>query len=257
MVFRVALLNLHQGFTRWTERRELIVEQLGKLRPDILALNEISVPLQTGRWLQGEANERFRLQYALVQQTKSGYWSEDEAQGLLTCFPIVETGNLDYLSRGRVAQVVRIDVEGHQVDVYVTHLHHVPEEDGLRQYQVRRLFQWIESRDNVSGCIVCGDFNATSDSPSVRLIPASFRPVQIAPTFPTGLRAPGRPPLESHVEPLSFCFDYIWIAGNLESREAGRCFDQPESDDPTLWPSDHVGVWADLTLKLSALSSPA
>ncbi|HEY91525.1 MAG TPA: hypothetical protein G4O07_06785, partial [Dehalococcoidia bacterium] len=134
MAFRVALLNLHQGFTRWTERRELIVEQMGELRPDLMALNEISVPLQTGRWLQTEINKRFKLQYALVQQTKSGYWSEDEAEGLLSRFPVVETGNLDYLSRGRIAQVVRICIEKHLVDVYVTHLHHIPEEDGLRQY---------------------------------------------------------------------------------------------------------------------------
>ncbi len=133
MAFRIATLNLHQGFKRWGERRELIIEQLGILCPDILALNEISVPLQTGRWLQRMAHERLGLRYALVQQTKSGYWTEDEAQGLFTRFPIIETSNLDYLSRGRVAQVVRLEIEGRQVDVYVTHLHHVRGEDGLRQ----------------------------------------------------------------------------------------------------------------------------
>ena len=148
MTFRIATFNLHQGFKRWQERRELIVEQLGALRPDVLALNEISVPLQSGRWLWQAAKERLGLQYAFAQQTKSSGWSLDEAQGLLTRFPVVETGNLDYLARGRVAQVVRIEIEGQQVDVYVTHLHHVPEEDGLRQYQVQRLFQWIDSRDD-------------------------------------------------------------------------------------------------------------
>lgn len=246
MTFRIALLNLHQGFKRWVDRRHLIVEQLGTLRPDILALNEISVPLQTGRWLQRAASENLHTQYALVQQTKSSGWSLDEAQGLLTRFPITETANLDYLSRGRVAQVTRLEIEGQQVDVYVTHLHHVPEEDGLRQYQVQRLFQWIETRDDVGACIVCGDFNATLDYPSMNLIPGSFRAVQTAPTFPTGLEGSGEPPSASGAARLSFCFDYIWIAGNLQIQEAGRCFDRPDPADPALWPSDHVGVWADL-----------
>jgi hypothetical protein len=26
------------------------------------------------------------------------------------------------------------------------------------------------------------------------------------------------------------------------------CFNQPASDNPNLWPSDHVGVWADLEI---------
>lgn len=240
MTFRIATLNLHQGFRRWEKRRELIVEQLGTLCPDILALNEISVHLQTGRWLQMAARERLHLHYALIQQTKSGYLSEDEAQGLLTRFPVVETGNLDYLARGRIAQVIRLEIEGRQVDVYVTHLHHVPEEDGLRQYQVQRLFQWVESRDDVNARLVCGDFNATPDSPSIQLIPDSFHTVQTSPTCPTGLA--------SDTESLSFCCDYIWISGSLEVQDAGRCFDQPHPDDTTLWPSDHVGVWADLKL---------
>jgi endonuclease/exonuclease/phosphatase family metal-dependent hydrolase len=238
MTFRIATFNLHQGFERWEERRKLIIEQLGTLRPDILALNEISVPLQTGRWMQREAKERLGLRYVLVQQTKSGCWSLDEAQGLLTRFPVAETGNLDYLSRGRVAQVIRLEIEEQPVDVYVTHLHHVKEEDGLRQYQVQHLFQWVENRNDVKACIVCGDFNATPDSASIQLIPGSFRTVQTAPTCPTGLAPNGGS--------LYFCHDYVWVSGCLEVQKAGRCFDQPHPDDATLWPSDHVGVWANL-----------
>ena len=248
MAFRVATFNLHQGFKRWNERRRLIVEQLVTLNPDILALNEISVPLQTGRWLQREAKERFDLTYALTQQTKSSGWSMDEAQGLLTRFPIVETGNLDYLSRGRVAQVTRLEIEGHCVDVYVTHLHHVMKEDGLRQYQVQRLFEWVESRSDADAQIVCGDFNATPDATSIKLVPNSFQPVQISPTFPTGLVASDGATSAEGVPRLTYCLDYIWVSKELAIKNAGHCFDQPDSNDLTLWPSDHVGVWVDLEL---------
>ncbi len=42
---------------------------------------------------------------------------------LLTRFPIIETGNLDYRTRDFVALVARVDIEGAAVDVYVTSVH--------------------------------------------------------------------------------------------------------------------------------------
>lgn len=249
MTFRIATFNLHQGLKRWAERRELIVEQLGVLRPDIMALNEISVPLETGRWLWQEANKRFDNKYAYIQQNKAGaFISEEEAQGLLTHFPVLEVGNYEYLARGRVAQVIRLEIEGRPVDVYVTHLHHVREEDGLRQYEVQRLFQWIRSRSDVTTCIVCGDFNATPESLSISLVPKHFRTVQTNPTFPTDLIEPGEVPSETEIPRLSLCLDYIWITQDLLIEKSGICFNQPSAKDLTLWPSDHVGIWADLRL---------
>jgi endonuclease/exonuclease/phosphatase family metal-dependent hydrolase len=43
------------------------------------------------------------------------------------------------------------------------------------------------------------------------------------------------------------CIDYIWVAGPLAVRASGVCFNTPSATDLTLWPSDHAGVWADLT----------
>jgi len=42
------------------------------------------------------------------------------------------------------------------------------------------------------------------------------------------------------------CIDYIWTTGAIETVASGVCFDKPSPDDPSLWPSDHAGVWADL-----------
>jgi hypothetical protein len=44
------------------------------------------------------------------------------------------------------------------------------------------------------------------------------------------------------------CIDYIWIAGAVASLASGVCFGRPSVDDPTLYPSDHAGVWADLEI---------
>ena len=122
MRFRVATLNLEQDHKRWELRRELIVDELGRLRPDIWALNEISVPAQTGQWLRQAALERFALEYSLHQQPKSGAAVQKEAEGFLTRFPVLEVASLDYQADNGVALVARFEIEDRLIEVYVTHL---------------------------------------------------------------------------------------------------------------------------------------
>ena len=112
MTFRVATLNLEQDHKRWDERRDLIKEQLGEIRPDVFALNEVCIPRQTGRWLQRTAMELLDIEYALVQQSRPGALSRVDGEGILTRFSIVETANLDYRAGDGVAQVARLDIEG-------------------------------------------------------------------------------------------------------------------------------------------------
>jgi hypothetical protein len=70
MPWRMATLNLEQNHKRWDVRRELVIDQLAGLQPDVVALNEICLPLQTGRWLPRTAHERLGVPFALVQQSK-------------------------------------------------------------------------------------------------------------------------------------------------------------------------------------------
>ena len=101
------------------------------------------------------------IEYALVQQTKVNGLAGIEAEALLTRFPLIETGNLDYQARDMVALVARIVVDGEPVDVYVTHLYMSRGDDSLRLYQAQQLLAWIDSRKDVTARVVCGDFNAT------------------------------------------------------------------------------------------------
>ena len=160
----------------------MIVDQLERLRPDVLAINEVCIPLQTGRYLQQAASERLGVDYNLVQQSKVNGLSQVDGEGLITKFLVKETANFDYRARDSVAQVARLEVEGHLVDVYVTHLYQSRGEDSLRLYQVQQLLDRIHSRDDVDARIVCGDFNATLDMPSAKLMAGAFRPTQTQPT---------------------------------------------------------------------------
>jgi endonuclease/exonuclease/phosphatase family metal-dependent hydrolase len=223
-----------------------VLEQLGTIRPDVLALNEVSVPQQSARWLRAAAKDRFGIEYHLVQQTKTNGSGANEAEALLTRFPVTETGNLDFRTRDIVALVARTVVDGKPLDMYVTHLAPSRLNDALRLYEVQQLLAWIDARNDVGTRIVCGDFNATLDQPSAALMASRFRPTQTAPTAFTALAADGK--VVSHPEwsRLDRCIDYIWVSEGVRVAASRVCFDQPSPADPTLWPSDHAGVWADL-----------
>jgi endonuclease/exonuclease/phosphatase family metal-dependent hydrolase len=250
MRFRVVTLNLEQDHKRWDERSPLVVEGMKALQPDIIALNEVSVARQTARELQRELQRNIGsvqgIDYNLVQQTRVNGLASVEGEALLTRFAVVETGNLDFQTRDMVAQVVRILVDSKPLDVYVTHLYMSRGEDSLRLFQVQQLLEWVDKRNDVSDCIVCGDFNATLDMPSAALMASRFRPTQTSPTAFTPLA--GRDGAISHPywPRMDRCIDYIWTTGAIETVASGVCFDKAASTDPSLWPSDHAGVWADL-----------
>lgn len=245
---RVALLNLEQDHRRWEKRRDLIVEELAAIDPDLFAMNEVCIPLQTARWIRDTMRSRHGRDYALVQQTRVNSLSAVEGEALLARLPIVETGNLDYRARDTVALVARVLFDGRSIDVYVTHQYMSRGDDALRLFQAQQLLAWIDSRRDVDARIVCGDFNATLEEPSAALLATRFRPVQTAPTAFTALADENGSVSHPDWPRMDRCIDYIWIEGPLEVMAGGVCFNRPDARDPSLWPSDHAGVWADLRL---------
>jgi endonuclease/exonuclease/phosphatase family metal-dependent hydrolase len=248
MTFRVVTLNMEQDHKRWDMRRALVADQLCALKPDIVALNEVCVPLQTARWVQNVLNERLGIEYALVQQNRTGGLSAVEAEAVLTRFPLRETANLDYRTRDMVALVARVVIDGKPVDVYVTHLFMSRGDDSLRLYQAQQLLAWIDTRVDAAARIVCGDFNATLDMPSAALMATRFSPTQTAPTAFTPLAGEDGEVSHPTWPRMDRCFDYIWVTGALKVRDSGVCFNQASPSDASLWPSDHAGVWADLAV---------
>ena len=245
MQFRVVTLNLEQDHERWSDRHPLISAEIATLRPDVIAFNEVSVPLQTAKLLRDAATG---IPYNLVQQTRVNGRSKLEGEALLTRFPIVETGNLDYQTRDIVALVARLVVGSALVDFYVTHLYMSRGDDSLRLFQVQQLLAWIDTRADGTPSIVCGDFNASLDAASVGLMATRFRPTQTAPTAFTPLADRDGAVSHPYWPRLDRCIDYIWISDAIEALASAVCFNRPSPDDPSLWPSDHAGVWADLQI---------
>jgi endonuclease/exonuclease/phosphatase family metal-dependent hydrolase len=248
MSFRIATLNLERDEKRWQERRELVVQQLGELRPDLFSLNEVWLPAQTGEWLQEQAQRKLGLDYRLLEQPRTADEPRGEAEGLLTRFPVIEHSHRFFSARDTVTLVARLEIEGRRLDVYVTHLYPARLEESARVGQVKELLQWIGERNDVEAKIVCGDCNATLEAESIKLMAEEFRPTQTEPTAFTPLREIDGKPTHPEWQRFDRCIDFIWVSQSIRVPNSGRCFDRPSPQDETLWPSDHVGVWADLAL---------
>jgi len=67
-------------------------------------------------------------------------------------------------------------------------------------------------------------------------------------TWPSGLQAPA---MDTDGSPE--CLDYIWVRGPILVESARLAFDRPAGDDPTLYPSDHLGIEARLEIDVSGL----
>jgi beta-glucosidase len=248
-MFKIVTFNLEQDHKRWMERRKLIGDELATINPDIISFNEVCVPLQSAKILRDAITSTTGISYNLVQQTKVNGLSEVEGEALLTRYPVIETGNLDYQTRDMVALVARVLIDATPVDVYVTHLFKSRGDDSLRLFQVEQLLAWVNSRPDTAASIICGDFNATVDMPSAARMTSRFRPTQTStPTAFTPLSDKDGTISHPYWPRMDRCIDYIWVSEAVDVVASGVCLNRPASDDPTLWPSDHAGVWADLSV---------
>ena len=129
----------------------------------------------------------------------------------------------------------------------VTHLHHVTADEAIRAEQVAALTGWLDGFERASAEVVVGDFNAGPDEPAYRLmVEAGYRSAHLeangaepAVTWPSGIQAPGM-----DTAGRAECLDYIWLRGTIAAETCRLAFDRPAVGDPTLYPSDHLGLLA-------------
>ena len=242
----IATLNIRNLADRWPERLPLILADMAALQPDVLGLQEVVFVMQQDR-LIGAAGEG---RYGAIR----GWAGRPEyGNSLLIREPLVGTAveRLD-LGLGRAAHRVRIDLPGGTtVLVAVTHLHHAVDAAVERDRQAGALLDWLASAPPADAVIAMGDFNAGPSEPTyARMTAAGFRSAyaeangtEPAITWPSGLQAPA---MDTDGDPD--CLDYIWVRGAARVESARLAFDRPDAEDPTIYPSDHVGISARLEI---------
>jgi endonuclease/exonuclease/phosphatase family metal-dependent hydrolase len=242
---RIATLNIRNLADRWDERLPLLLADMSALQPDVLGLQEVVYPLQQDRLIGAAGEGRY-------ESFRSWAGRPEYGNAMLVRQPhAASVGDVERLDLGlnRSALRLALGLEGRRVLIAVTHLHHVPADEAMRDDQARQLLDWLAAAPPADAQVVVGDFNAEPSEPAVaRIRAAGFQSsyaeangADPAVTWPSGLQAPG---MDTDGEPG--CLDYIWVRGAVRVTSARLVWDRPAVGDPTLYPSDHIGLVAEM-----------
>lgn len=239
----VATLNLRNVADRWPERLPLLLADMAALQPDLMGLQECVFAVGQDRLLGAAGEARYAIHRGWAGRPEYG-------NSVLVREELdVGVGSVERLDLGEKRSALRVPVAIDGVDVafVVTHLHHEPVDEDVRERQARELVAWLADRRAPAGTMVVGDFNAEPVEAAYRvMVEAGFRSAHAeangsepAVTWPSGIQAPG---MDTDGDPG--CLDYIWLLGPLRAVACRLAFDRPAVGDPTLYPSDHLGLVA-------------
>ena len=244
----MATLNLRNIADRWGERIPLLLADFAALQPDLIGLQECVFAVQQDRVLGAAGAAAYtshrgwagRPEYGNAVLVRDGFATAT-----------AEPERLD-LGHNRSALWVPLRLEdGATIAYVVTHLHHLVPDEELRDQQASMLLAWLDAHPDPRTQVVVGDFNAEPTEPTYRrMVDAGFRSAHLeangqepSVTWPSGIQAEG---MDTDGDPG--CLDYIWIRGDVRATSCTVTFARPAVDDPTLFPSDHFGLAAHLTL---------
>jgi endonuclease/exonuclease/phosphatase family metal-dependent hydrolase len=246
--FRLVTFNLLNDPKSWPRRAPLVTAQLAALAPDVVALQEAGVPdAQTGPLAAAlSAATELRYHVASCELRRPNGWAERLA--VLSSFPIEASDALDVDGEGQICLWTRLRLtEERAWDLYNVHLN--PSRADIRRRQLAAVLDWMAQRRGEAARVLCGDFNTTTAG---TILPAALdaglasahalrHGEEPERTFPTPLRP------DIYALRPGECLDYIFIdPKGLSLRGCRVVLDRPHAEDPTLYPSDHTGLLADL-----------
>jgi endonuclease/exonuclease/phosphatase (EEP) superfamily protein YafD len=251
---RVATLNLFNNpHGRWDDREALVHEQAIALDADVLALQECDL---TGGQI-GRLAEALGPSYSVVRLPNP---SEGSIKSLAVLTRSAVEGDDACSDLGSNDIALRVRLAG-GIEVVTTHLHFGPSRRGseIRAVQVRKLLSWLGPVSPERRLVLCGDFNAGPRGETIKAIKQVLRSAHEVVhgdepewTHPTGLvriidaqAAFGVPILP---ESKGHAIDYVFVSPAIDVRGCAVAFDRPHPDEPGLFPSDHVGLVADLVV---------
>jgi endonuclease/exonuclease/phosphatase family metal-dependent hydrolase len=243
---KIATLNLRHDNDRWNERFLLVVDALHGTDADVIGLQEVWLPIQQASVIADALNQRTPDRPYSVHIAPK--WGDNpvEAAGILSRLPAQDSARLDLPLEPRVAQRITVEIDGQLVHIANTHLHHRPRDESVRLPQIQAALDWMFAH-SAGRWLLMGDMNAVPTSETIqlagkRLKSAHFTFHQAEPiTFPTPLvTLENFPPV---------CLDYIFYDADAFDVKSVKVFaNQPHADDATLYPSDHYGLIAELSL---------
>ena len=236
----VATLNLRNIADRWSERLPLLLADMAALQPDVIGVQECVFAVQQDRLLAAAGAGWYASQRGWAGRPEYG-------NAILVKGPLaaVESERLELGSNRSALRVPIGTPAGERFDFVVTHLHHTVDDEAVRTSQASALVAWLAGMDGP--LVVVGDFNAEPIEAAYSVMrDAGFRSAHVEAnggepevTWPSGIQAPG---MDEDGDPG--CLDYVWLRGPIAAESCRVVFDRPSVDDPTLFPSDHFGLVA-------------
>ncbi|KQH78886.1 hypothetical protein AO501_16695 [Mycobacterium gordonae] len=247
-VLTVLTLNIW-GDHLWEERKHALVDWLTEIRPDVVALQEVtrSPQLCEATWLAEQTGMDAVYAAAYVRSGPS-----DFGNAVLSRWPIVGSRSLQLTLAGaniepRGALTVDLRVRNRLVSVTSTHLSYRFDEGRVREAQVHQLTDFVGTGSGDFPPIVCGDFNARPESTEVRLVGGLlFDAFEVARPGELGFTWNNINPYTARDPTPDQRIDYIFV-GPRTADGAGKVLaaavvcDAPRRG---AWPSDHFGVVA-------------
>lgn len=247
--FKVVSLNVYGIGPRWFKRRQLIARELAELDPDLIGFNELPLGDEGSRWIQDELSQRYGLAYDLhVASTMADASARGrEGEGFLTRWHAEYTDVLKYKDGVEVALSLRIPIDSLNIDCFLTHLNGEDGLEHLRRDQSGQLIDWIGYQPDSDLRIVMGDFNSQPGSWPITDLERAFNRAGDHPTAFTALPDKRGVPTRPESSRLDRCVDHIFYRSRngIKLAAQGTCFHQSATSDTNLWPSDHIGLFAE------------
>jgi len=241
----VLSLNLWHDKGDWPKRRALIVAEIERLKPDVIALQEV---LQRDG-LRNQAEDLaaalgYRAQFVSVDPADA---ARRYGNAILTRkrSETRQMRKLEPLDDYRTAAHARLrpGAPRTRIDAYATHLHNDRAGGAIRARQVSSLLNFIDATAQGSYVIVAGDFNSDADSPELRALATRYRDAYGAahPGAAGGLAA--HTTLNPAYLPAQRIDHVFYDPIGFELLDA-RIVLNRSSDG--VWPSDHFGLLVEL-----------
>ena len=273
-MLRVVTLNIWGNHSPWAVRRRLIREELQRLDPDVVALQEVLRPLGPGTSQADEISEGlpYRVCFGKACAIEKPFPAEFGNAALIRA-PLREQRVLRLPTppeiETRSALDLLLSVKTGLLPLLVTHLSWEPQLADSRAAQLEHIRQFVVAEMAalpgrvpphipILPPLVVGDLNAPPDSPELGVL---LRPTDGGLSFVDGFAQAGSGPGATFSSANPFCplrdpaidqrIDYILLgrAGSVERltvTSSRLCFAEGQDG---VFPSDHFGVLTELSLQ--------
>ncbi|QQP97673.1 endonuclease/exonuclease/phosphatase family protein [Lysobacter enzymogenes] len=242
---RVLTLNLWHDKGDWPKRRALIVEEIQRLRPDLIALQEV---LQR----PGLRNQAEDLGEALGYE--ANFVSVDPADAprrygnailLARAGKQTQERKLEPLNDYRTAAhaLALADAGFAGVDFYATHLHNERDGGAVRRRQIDSLLDFVDATAGSGYTVVAGDFNTEADAPELAALRARYADA-FASAHPQSAADPQRASTLNPAYLPAQRIDHVFYDPKRFAVAEARIVLDHSRDG--VWPSDHFGLFVRL-----------